>query len=214
MTTPEKHAVIIERLDQHRKETWRYFADMSLRWNELGNKRSNELSKHMFTIAALILPVSLVPVTQESFILMDNPVAKLLLVAAWISFVASLILGMRHLNKEIRFFNDWSKQEESRSQVFVSPIQTSGLPIATDVVNKMHDDSDELNKLSKVIPQEHLNWQMRTLVLGIVLIGFVLISGLFFNGSRQSDNTRSCFNRGISRNSHCYQKTRVSPYEY
>lgn len=213
MTTAEKYAIIIERLDQHRKETWRYFADMSLRWNELGNKRSDELSKHMFTIAALILPVSLVPVTQESFILMDNPIAKLLLVAAWASFVASLILGMRHLSKEIRFFNDWSEQEESRSNIFTSPIQTSNPTIATDLVNKMHDDSDKLNKLSKVIPQEHLNWQMWTLVAGVVLIGLVLVSGLFSNNPNDS-NKPGCLNWRTGRAINCYHKTRVLPYEY
>lgn len=201
MNRSEKDAVIIERLDQHRKETWRYFADLSLRWNELGNKRSSELSKQMFTIAALILPVSLVPVTQENFILLDNPTVKILLIFAWTCFVASLVFGMRHLSKEIKFFNDWADQEESRSHVFSVPIQTSGLPTATDVVNKMHDDSDALNKQSKIMSLKFLHWQMGTLIAGVIFIGFVLIFGLFLPiksssiclhaGSHQWENSKN-----------------------
>lgn len=214
MTKEEKQAIIIERLDANRERSWLHFSNMSLRWNELGNKRSSELSKHMFTIAALILPVSLVPVTQESFILMDNPVAKVLLIIAWACFVASLILGMRHLSKEIKFFNNWSEQESDRSRVFTNPIQTSNPSLVKGIVDKMHDESDALDQLPKVMPQHLLNLQMKTLITGVIFVGLVLVSGLFFNEPRKVNREANCFNRRPSHNMHCYQKTKVLPFSY
>jgi hypothetical protein len=179
----ERNRIIIQRLEVNRERSWLHYSSLSLRWNELGNKRSGELSKQLFTIAALILPVSLVPLTQEKLILMTNPLAKVLLVLSWISFVSSLIFGMIHLVKEIKFFNNWSEQESDKSNLFTKPIQTSDPKRADEVVNKMHDHANELDKLPKVMPQNYLTSQIILLLLGISLIGGVLVCVLFSSTS-------------------------------
>lgn len=189
----ENSKVIIERLDENRKHSLKHYADLSLRWNELGNNRSAELSKHLFTIAALVLPISLVPVTQGNELLLDSFCGKVFLLISCLSFVLSLFFGMIQLIKESDFYNNWAKQEGDKSNVFVKPIRTSNPAVAEEVVDKMHDDADKLDKLPHKTPQKFLKLQMAALLVGMAFIGATLVAILFDNKQPQNNQDKCSY---------------------
>lgn len=193
MATSKQNQVHIERLEANREKSWLHYANLSLKWNELSNSRSAELSKHLFTIAALVLPISLIPITQENFDFATNIWGKFFLVISWISFIISLGAGLRHLSDEIKFFDDWSEQESEKSKKFVEPIRTSNEKIAYDLVNKMHDDADKLDVLPKTMDQKYLKIQQKALIFGIISIGAVLVVRLFFSQPQNNVQYNNCW---------------------
>jgi len=179
----ENNKTTIERLDQNRIYSLEHYASLSLKWNELGNNRLADLSKHLFTIAALVLPISLVPVTQGNELLLASFYGKVFLLLSSLSFGLSLLFGMLQLMKESEFYNDWAQQESKKSDQFVEPIQTSNPTIAKEEVNKMHDKADNLDKLSPITPKKLLWWQMWALLAGMIFIGATLVTVMFENNN-------------------------------
>lgn len=186
----ESDKITIERLDENRKYSLEHYANLSLKWNELGNKRLAELSKHIFTIAALVLPISLVPVTQGNELLLSSLYGKIFLLCSSVSFGLSLLFGMMQLVKESEFYNKWAEQEANKSDQFVKPIRTSNPKVAEEVVDKMHDGADKLDKLSHVTPKKLLWLQITALLVGMIFISATLVTILF--DISESNNRREC----------------------
>lgn len=193
MPTSKQNQVHIERLEANREKSWLHYANLSLKWNELSNGRSADLSKHLFTIAALVLPISLIPITQENFDFATNIYGKIFLVVSWIAFIISLGAGLRHLSDEIKFFDGWSEQESEKSSKFVEPIRTSNEGLAYDLVNKMHDEANKLDVLPKTMSQKFLKIQQKALILGIIAIGGVLFVRLFFSQTKNEIRSENYF---------------------
>lgn len=189
----DTNQIHIERLEKERKNSWLHYANLSLKWNELSNGRSADLSKHLFTIAALVLPISLIPITQENFDFATNIYGKIFLVVSWIAFIISLGAGLRHLSDEIKFFDGWSEQESDKSGKFVEPIRTSNESGAYDLVNKMHDEADKLDVLPKTMSQKYLKIQQKALIFGIISIGAVLVVRLFFSQPQNNVQYNNCW---------------------
>lgn len=153
--------------------------DAAFLWNKLANDRSSELSKHLFTIASLALPLSLIPVTNAEIAASLSLESKSFLGLSWFLFVLSLIAGMIHLWKESNFFNDWAKQENERSHVFGEAIFTTDPVDAYNRFTEMNKQSTKLVKMSSDSDRTFLYWQEGLLIAGVVMIGMVLALRLF-----------------------------------
>ncbi len=180
----------IASLDRMRRNNSEKMHNAAIRWNELANRRSSELSKHLFTIASLVLPLSLLPVTQEGFLNSVGAGGKIIMIASWSAFILSLIFGFVHLNREGRFFNMWAKQENSRSLVYDTGIFTTSARKAFNELEAMNQKSKKLSKMPSGSGLGFLYLQETFLVLGIILIGVVLALKLFVPSNDSSVKQR------------------------
>ncbi len=149
---------------------------------------ANILFPNKSTVASLVLPLSLLPVTQEGFTVTDGSLWKIILVLAWALFVASLIFGLVHLAREVDFFNGWGKQENERSRVYSEGIFTTKPQDAFDRLEEMNQDSTTLAKMPSTSDPKYLRLQEATLIFGVVLIGLVLVLKLFSSPGKSSLN--------------------------
>lgn len=166
-------------LEGLRKDNKKELQDASTRWNELANKKSAELSKHLFTIASLILPLSLIPVTNRDFFISIPLYGKWCLVFAWTSFVISLIMGIVHLTREASFFNKWAEQENERSKAYTEGIFTTSPVKAFGRLDEMGKKSASLMKMKLTPTNFFLYSQEIFLVSGIILVGIILVTKVF-----------------------------------
>lgn len=170
------YIIFLERL---RADNQKRLHDAAFQWNKLANNRSSELSKYLFTIASLILPLSLIPVTNAEITASLALESKSFLVFSWSFFVLSLAAGIVHLRKESNFFNKWAKQENERSLVYSTGIFTTKPVDAYGRLNEMNEASSKLAKMPADSDTTFLLFQQILLVLGIAMIGLVLVSKLF-----------------------------------
>lgn len=170
----------VEFLEELRRDNKQRLEEAARGWNELANKRSSELSKHLFTIASLVLPLSLIPITNGELLMSMNLVSRDILVIAWVFFIISLISGITHLMIESDFFNKWAEQEGKRSDVYSEGIFTTNPVSAFNRFEKMNKESKELMKMSSVSSNKFLYAQEFFLVGGIALIGFILACKVLF----------------------------------
>jgi hypothetical protein len=171
----------IKSMESLRKNNRDRLHQAAMKWNELANNRSADLSKYLFTIASLVLPLSLLPVTQEGFTVADVSFWKIILVFAWALFVTSLIFGLIHLAKEVDFFNGWGRQENERGKAYSEGIFTTKPQMAFNRLEKMNQESAALAKMPSTTNPLYLQLQEGTLILGTILIGIVLSLKLFSN---------------------------------
>lgn len=174
--TFREYISFLEKLRADNKER---LHNAAFQWNKLANDRSSELSKHLFTIASLVLPLSLIPVTNIEIAGSLTPESKSLLALSWFFFVLSLVVGIIHLRKESNFFNKWAKQENERSYVYSDAIFTTNPVDAYNRLEQMDKKSIKLVKMSADSDTTFLLYQQLLLVLGITMIGLMLVSRLF-----------------------------------
>lgn len=166
-------------LEGLRRENRERLHDAAIRWNELANNRSAELSKHLFTIASLVLPLSLFPVTNQEFLITICFEGRLFLIGAWVSFILSLIAGLIHLTREAGFFNKWAEQENERSKAYSEAIFATSAVKAFDRLEEMNKKAAGLIKIPSTPTNFFLYSQEALLILGIIMIGIVLFLTLF-----------------------------------
>lgn len=167
-------------IESTRKENKDLLHDAAVRWNELANNRTDQLSKQLFTIASFVLPLSFFPLSNTNILSSINNYGKIALVLAWITFIFSLILGLLHIAKEANFFNDWAEQENKRGKVYSEGIFTLNPENAYLRLQEMNKKANKLTKMSSRQSLWRLYLQEIFLILGVCFIGITLINLLFF----------------------------------
>ncbi len=176
----------IAAVENARKENRSTLREVALRWNDYANKISSELSKHLFTIAAVIFPLSLLPLTNVEFLPSLGEESKLFLTFAYLSLIGSLISGIFHLIKSSEFFEKYGRQENERSQQYDEMILTLNPVDAFNRFDQMNKNSILLNQMPQTPMRGFLYSQVGLLLTGILMIGLVLYTKLFFNYDYES----------------------------
>jgi hypothetical protein len=176
MIVEEQYIAFIESL---RRDNESRFHSSAMRWNELANNRSSQLSAQLFTCASLVIPLSFLPLGNNNLTGYMTWFDKKLLILAWSILVASLIIGLFHLRKEVRFFNDWSEQESKRSLEYSVGIFSSRAKQAFERLEEMNKKSTKLAKMSTKPSLLFLYLQLSSLLIGVMLVMFVLGSLMF-----------------------------------
>lgn len=185
--TPSKY---IESLEELRKRNKDQLHDAAFKWNEFANERLSDLSKHLFTISSILLPLSILPLTNKDLLNILTVNKIICLMAALTLIFSSFVLGLTHLLSEAEFFKKWAEQESKRSKIYSDSILTSTPIPAYKRFNKMNHDSNLLAKLKSNPKPIYLYLQSITLVLGFLIISLVfLLSIPLINLSTSTKNT-------------------------
>lgn len=188
----------IKHLEELRKDSRERLHQSAVRWDEWSNNRSADLSKHLFTIASLILPLSVLPLTQTGFTDGINYYGKWIIVCSWLCFMLSLIFGLLHITLESKFFHNWANQENNRSSKFNESIFTTSPTDAFNRLERMNQESNRLIVMSESSNNKFLYLQQGFLIFGILLIGIILSIKLFTasaeNKNKQAWNDAKPYN--------------------
>lgn len=176
MSLEREYTTFIEAL---RKESAERLHSSAMRWNELANNRSSQISSQLFTIAALIIPLSFFPISNDELLKQMNLYGKISLAGAWAVFILSLIAGLLHLRRESKFFNDWAEQENKRSKIYSEGIFATSAVRAFKRLEEMNKTSIKLMGMPSKPSAFFLYTQQILLIIGIALVGFVLGTIMF-----------------------------------
>lgn len=101
----------------------------ALFWIELANKRESELAGHLFTLSAVILPLS-TSIVLSSIEL--DWIEKILLVFSWLFFIVSISFGFSQIIIDIKYFVKLSRDSSKREDLW-SDSNRSYIDIDRDV---------------------------------------------------------------------------------
>lgn len=168
----------IEQLEDLRRRNKDQLHDAAFKWNEFANDKLSDLSRHLFTISSLLLPLSILPLTNKDLLSILTTTDIQYLTVSWTLIFSSFVLGLTHLLSEATFFKKWAEQEDKRSELYNEAILTSNPVSAYNRFKKMNDDSNRVAKLDTSPKPIFLYLQSILLVFSFLIIGFVFLSAI------------------------------------
>lgn len=160
----------IENLEQLRRDNRERLHNAALHWNKLANGTTANLSKLLITAVSIVLPLSLLPLTNSSVVSAMTDFQKWLLIACWVLLVLSLALGAIYIYQQSVFFVNWSRQENSRSAQFSSSLFSTDVQKSFDRLEVMQEKSILLLGMPDVMNNTLLALQALLAFIGVAIL--------------------------------------------
>lgn len=181
MDKKERSQLVVNNLEQIRRQNQERLVQAKFYWNSLANQRLFETSKNLITVATVIIPLILVILGLaglDELTRLDRTLLSIVLILLF----SSLAFGVKHIRREAEFFHRWAETESKRSAVFAEAFLTDDVAKAYRRYNEMTEKSEKLRKKLKLDSGNTDLYIQMSLVAGAVVLIALVIFRVLLNG--------------------------------